>query len=82
MKFDLCCEKAIFVSYDKQSQAYLIYIPETMAIKRVTCVKFTVSYDNSSLSKPDKNTEFPEYLITYHIQPKDNVNTEVGVGGK
>ncbi len=46
MKLDPHGEKGIFVSYDKQSPAYLIYFPEMMAIKRVRCVKFTNSYDN------------------------------------
>ena len=76
MKLDPRCEKGIFVGYDKQSPAYLIYFPETMAIKRVRCVKFTDSYDNSSLLKPDKNTEFPEYSIKYDVQLKDNLNTK------
>ena len=76
MKLDPHCEKGIFVNYDKRSPAYLIYFLETTAIKRVRCVKFTNSYDNSSLSKPDKNTEYPEYLITYDVQPKDNLNTK------
>ena len=57
-KLDPRCEKGIFVGYD--SPAYLIYFPETMANKRVRCVKFTDSYDNSSLLKPDKNTKYPE----------------------
>ena len=57
-------EKGIFVGYDKQSSAYLIYFLETMAIKIVRCVKFTDSYENSSLSKPNKNTKYSEYLIT------------------
>ena len=70
-KLEPHCEKGIFVGYDKQSPAYLIYFPETMVIKRVRRVKFTNSYD-----KPDKNTKFPEYLITYDIQPKDNLNTK------
>ena len=61
-KLDPHCEKSIFVSYYKQSPTNLIYFPETTAIKRVECVKFT---DNSPLSKPDKNTKNPEYLITY-----------------
>ena len=34
-KLDPHCEKGIFVGYDKQSSAYLIYFQETMAIKRV-----------------------------------------------
>ena len=75
MKLDPCV-KGIFVSYDKQSPTYLIYFRETIAIKRVKSVKFTDSNDNSSLSKPDKNIEFSDYLTTYDIQPKDNLNTE------
>ena len=74
-KLDPHCEKGIFVGYDKQSPAYLISFLETMAIKRVRCVKFTDSY-NSSLSKPDYNTENPESLITYDIEPKDNLNAK------
>ena len=74
MKLDPHCEKGIFVSYDKQSPAYLIYFPATMAIKRVRCVKFTDSYDNSPLSKQDKNTD---YLTTTLDEPlKDNLNTK------
>ena len=42
-KLDPRCEKGIFVSYDKQSPAYLIYFPETTPIKRVGYVKFTDS---------------------------------------
>ena len=40
-----------------------------MAIKKVRCVKFTDSYDNSTLSKPDKNIENRESLITYDVEP-------------
>ena len=73
-KLEPCCEKAIFVNYNKQSPACLIYYLETMAIKRVKCGKFTVSYNNNSLLKPDKNTKIPESLITYDVEPKDNLN--------
>ena len=58
------------------SPAYLIHFPETTAIKWVGCVKFTDSHNISSLSKPDKNTENPEYQITYKVDPKDNSNTK------
>ena len=63
------CEKGIFVSYDKQSPAYLIYFSETMAIKKVRCVTFTNSYDN-------RNTKNSESLITYDVELKDNLNTK------
>ena len=68
MKLDPGCEKGIFVGYDKQSPAYLIYFPKTIAIKRVRCVKFTDSNDNSSLSKLDNNTKYPESLIKYDVE--------------
>ena len=72
----LIVKKDIFVCYDKQNPAYLIYFSETTAIKRFRCVKFNKSYDNSSLLKPHKNTEILEYIITYDVQSKDNLNTE------
>ena len=73
----LAVKKIIFVGYDKQSPAYLIYFPETTVIKRIRCVKFTDSYDNCTLSKQDKNTELPDYITTtYDEKPKDNQNTE------
>ena len=40
-ELELHSEKGIFVDYVKQSLAYLIYFPETKAIKRVRCVKFS-----------------------------------------
>ena len=75
-KLEPCCEKGIFVGYDKQSPAYLIYFLETMAIKKVWCVKFTDSYYNGTFSKPDDNIENPESLITYDVESKVNLNTK------
>ena len=34
------------------------------------------SYDNSSLSKPDKNNKFPESFIIDDVQLNDSLNTE------
>ena len=48
-KLDLHCEKGIFVGYDKQRLAYLIYFPETKSIKRVSCMKLIDSFDNIPL---------------------------------
>ena len=82
-KLDPHCEKGIFVSYDKQSPAYLIYFPESTAIKRARCVKFTDSYDNSSLTKQeDEYAELSDYISnTYDENLKDNLNTD-GKGQK
>ena len=64
-KLDPCFEKGIFVSYDKPSSAYLIYFLETTAIRRVGCVKFMDSNDNSPQSKQDKNTELADYIPSH-----------------
>lgn len=39
-KHDARSEKGIFVGYDKGSPAYLVYFPDTGAVKKVRCVKF------------------------------------------
>ena len=75
IKLEPHCEKGNFVSYDKQNPAYLIYFLETLAIKKVKCMKFTNSDDNSILLKPDDNTKNPESLITYDMEPKVKLNT-------
>ena len=74
-KLDPRCEKSIFVDYDKQSPAYLIYFLKSTAIKKVRYVKFTDSYDNSPLMKHYGHTEFSNYIgNTYDEQLKDNLN--------
>ena len=71
-------EKGIFVGYDKQSPTYLIYFPETEAIKRVRHVKFTNSYDNSPLPESeDEQMVLSDYINnTYKEKCKDNYKTE------
>ncbi len=56
-ELELHSEKGIFVDYVKQSLAYLIYFPETKAIKRVRCVKFTDFYDSSLLPELSKDEQ-------------------------
>ena len=42
-------KEGIFVGYDKNSPAYLVYYPESMKVERVRCVKFfdSTEFDNS-----------------------------------
>lgn len=39
-KLDLRCEKSIFVGYDKNSPAYLVYNPDTGRVRKHRQVKF------------------------------------------
>ena len=40
-KLDARCKKGVFVGYDKNSPAYLVYHSDTNDVRRCRCVKFT-----------------------------------------
>ncbi|KAK3892176.1 hypothetical protein Pcinc_003967 [Petrolisthes cinctipes] len=44
-KLDARCERGVFVGYDGQSPAYLVYLPEKREVRRVRCVKFTDRFE-------------------------------------
>ncbi|KAL7645684.1 UNVERIFIED_CONTAM: hypothetical protein RMT77_002561 [Armadillidium vulgare] len=43
-KLDALSKQGIFVGYDNESPAYLVYFPEQNNIKKVRCVKFTEKF--------------------------------------
>ena len=40
-KLDARCFEGVFVGYDRNSPAYLVYSPNTQTVKRVRCVSFS-----------------------------------------
>ena len=40
-KLDAGCEQGIIVGYDRRSPAYLVYLPESLTVKRVKYVNFS-----------------------------------------
>ena len=46
-KLDHRSKSGIFVGYDDESLAYLIYFPDNQTVKKSRCVKFTSFFDNS-----------------------------------
>ena len=65
-KLDALCEQGIFLGYDMESPAYLIYFPEKDDVKQVRCVKFSENFECSnddivdvpeeySYSRPDED---------------------------
>ena len=74
MKLDPCCEKGIFVGYDKQSPSYLIYFLEMTAIKKVKCVKFTDSYDNSPQTKQE-NMQNCWTILALHMMNNQKITS-------
>lgn len=57
-KLDARCERGVFVGYDRQSPAYLEYLPDREEVRRVRCVRFTDKYE---VEMP--NTVMNEYEI-------------------
>ncbi|KAL7636921.1 UNVERIFIED_CONTAM: hypothetical protein RMT77_012679 [Armadillidium vulgare] len=57
-KLDARSKQGIFVGYDNESPAYLVYFPEQNNIKKVRCVKFTEKF-----GQEEETSEF-EYEYT------------------
>lgn len=51
-KLDARCEKGLFVGYDGQSPAYLVYFPDQKEVRRVRCVRFI---DKHEVEMPKSN---------------------------
>ena len=71
-KLDPRSEKGIFLGYDKQSPAYLIYF-KNQTIKRVRCVNFTDRFDDSSSSENCENnvpnvSEMCDEIVNQNVQ--------------
>lgn len=47
-KLDPRCDKGVFLGYDKNSPAYLIYFPKTGKVEKHRLIKNTKSHDNGS----------------------------------
>ncbi|KAL7647758.1 UNVERIFIED_CONTAM: hypothetical protein RMT77_001367 [Armadillidium vulgare] len=50
-KLDVRSKQGIFVGYDNESPAYLVYFPEQNNIKKVRSVKFTEKFGQEDLSE-------------------------------
>jgi hypothetical protein len=57
-KLDARSRKGIFVGYDKDSPAYLVYYPETKQVERVCCMKFIDNFQIDQ-SRNDSDLTFP-----------------------
>ena len=80
-KLDPRSEQGIFVEYDTQSPAYLIYFPNKEEIRRVRCILFHESQQPNTEKDEDKPSvyfQIPATLPRKHIDKKkkeDNSET-------
>ena len=69
-KLDARCAEGIFVGYDKHSPAYLVYVPDTQAVKRVRCVTFTKSVGVPNPCVPGNHVSQP---LSHDYDDEDDV---------
>jgi hypothetical protein len=72
-KLDARCKKGIFVGYDRESPAYLVYYPESDEIRRCRCVKFTDVKTEPASCQPDNDID----VRNTDTVTADNVEHEV-----
>lgn len=72
-KLDARSEKGIFVGYDKNSPAYLVYFPEKNDIRKVRCVKFLDRFDDvNEQSDPVYQYVEPVATVDEHVDTNEN----------
>lgn len=61
-KLDSRAERGVFVGYDKESPARLIYFPQTQSVKKVRCVKFMSDGFKPRPNNDNQSQSYPEIL--------------------
>ena len=71
-KLDARGEKGFFLGYDKGSPAYLVYFPESGAIRKIRCVRFTDKFEDSKdvHDNPELNIE-EDATVSLPLYPLD-----------
>lgn len=86
LKLDARSEKGLFIGYDRNSPAYLVYFPERNDVKRVRCVKFTDKFEvvssplyENDVSLPVKpNVDEVENEVENEIENENDVHINDG----
>ena len=75
-KLDPRCEQGIFVGYDKNSPAYLVYYPEKEKVQKHRLVKFTIK---AGIEKETQTCESYPMCGDGELHPKVNDSREICV---
>ncbi len=84
-KLDARCEKGIFVGYDKNSPAYLVYYPDTGKVLKHRLVKFitrcvTEHQTQTDISMSDDDSHGDRYVSSHSKQNVADQNSEESNG--
>ena len=71
-KLDAGGEKEFFLGYDKGSPAYIVYFPESGAIRKICCVRFADQFEDSKdvYDNPESNIE-EDTTVSLPLYPLD-----------
>ena len=69
-KLDARAEQCIFIGYDRESPAYLVYYPDECKVRRVRIVSFT-DKPNIRVNKPEMYVEVPlrDIQVQHNVKP-------------
>ena len=75
-KLDDRSRKGVFVGYDKDSPAYLVYHPETNKVEKLRCVKF---FDNFKTEPEASNDDYDDLIVPNreHVETTVNANEQM-----
>jgi hypothetical protein len=75
-KLDDRSRKGVFVGYDKDSPAYLVYHPETNKVEKIRCVKF---FDNFKTEPEASNDDQDDLIVPSreHVETTVNANEQM-----
>lgn len=76
-KLDSRCTKGIFVGYDKNSPAYLVYYPETEKVQRHRLVKFTNHQPKERGTQTESDTECENVLMPVELPDVKTTENDV-----
>ncbi|KIC01241.1 hypothetical protein OA88_15095, partial [Flavobacterium sp. JRM] len=85
-KLDSRCEQGVFIGYDKNSPAYLVYYPNTAKVQKHRLVKFTTQTTSEREKQTSETHTRYENLVSNtfssEISAADNVEDEPDHGGQ
>ena len=73
-KLDARCEKGIFVGYDSQSPAFLVYFPNRDDVKKVRCVTFSETLAEN-MKMPGVNKDY-HYCQPNSAEKEENISVQ------
>ena len=75
-KLDPRCEKCVFIGYDKNSPAYIVYFPDSKKVQRHRLIKFVAKSGAEQQTQTDLTPEDDDFIQHSSRSPDNHVAVE------